>query len=258
MSASVFDSSAPLYDTEFTKSKIGVLQRNRVYHYLIPLLNKKIKLLEINCGTGHDAINLAPKVNSILATDVSEKMIEVAQQKNKCHNLKFEIQDMKTLHQNLSANYDLLFSNFGGLNCLTHDEIRSFGKNICNNLNSSANIVLVVMGKKCWIENLWYKYQKDLRINRRDTKEGVLTKINQNILCTYYYSPKELIELLQENFSFVKVRPVGFFIPPSYMESFFISKTWLIHLLNILEKIFGNFSFLSNYADHYLIIFKKK
>jgi cyclopropane fatty-acyl-phospholipid synthase-like methyltransferase len=258
MSTSAFDSSAKQYDSDFTNSKIGRLQRQSVYKYLFPLLNKNTKILEINCGTGHDAITLAPKVNSILATDISEKMIEIAEQKNKYNNLKFEIQDIKNLHQNLSSNFDLLFSNFGGLNCLNADEIKSFGKNISNNLHFKAKVVLVVMGKKCWMENLWYKLQKDERLNRRNTKDAVPTKINESTFNTYYYSPAELIELLQENYSLVKVRPVGLFIPPSYLESLFKSKLWILNLLNALEKLIGNFSFLSNYADHYLIILEKK
>lgn len=258
MSTSAFDSSAKQYDSDFTNSKIGRLQRQRVYKYLFPLLNNNTKILEINCGTGHDAIKLAPKVYSILATDISEKMIEVAEQKNIHNNLKFEIQDIKKFGENLSADFDLLFSNFGGLNCLTAEEIKSFGKKINNNLTSNSKLVLVLMGKKCWIENLWYKYQKDARLNRRNTKDAVPTKINESAFNTYYYSPTELSELLKENYSLVKVRPVGLFIPPSYLESLFKSKLWLLRLLNVLEKIFGNFSFLSNYADHYLIILEKK
>jgi len=258
MSISAFDSSAKQYDSDFTNSKIGRLQRQRVYKYLFPLLNKNIKILEINCGTGHDAITLAPNVYSILATDISKKMIEVAKQKNIHNNLKFEIQDIKKFGGNLSADFGLLFSNFGGLNCLNADEIKSFGKNISNSLTSNAKLVLVLMGKKCWIENLWYKYQKDARLNRRNTKDAVPTKINESAFNTYYYSPAELSELLKENYSIVKVRPVGLFIPPSYLESLFKSRLWLLRLLNVLEKIFGNFSFLSNYADHYLIILEKK
>ena len=79
MSESVFDSSAATYDSEFTNTPIGKLQRKRVYTYLLPLLKPHTKLLEINCGTGQDAINLAGRVTKIYATDISQSMIDTAE-----------------------------------------------------------------------------------------------------------------------------------------------------------------------------------
>ena len=38
-------------------------------------------VLELNCGTGEDAIWMANKVDHIEATDISEKMIQMAQAK---------------------------------------------------------------------------------------------------------------------------------------------------------------------------------
>lgn len=260
MSESIFDSSAHNYDVDFTQTPIGIMQRNRVYKYLLPLLSSQTKLLEINCGTGHDAINLAPKVSSVLATDLSQSMIEVAKKKvmeSKLTNIDFNCADINLLHKSLDGSFDLLLSNFGGLNCLSENELKSFSKNISSHISKNGLLVLVIMARKCWLENLWYLLKKDDRFQRRKTTTGLLTKINNSTFRTYYYSPKEIRSIFGPHFLIKKVRPVGLFIPPSYLNSFFKNKKWALNVLNFLEAVFGSFSFLSNYADHYIITLEK-
>lgn len=258
MLASIFDSSAETYDGAFTHSQIGMLQRNRVYKYLLPLLNKHINLLEINCGTGHDAITVSKFVKTVYATDVSQKMIEVAEQKNKNQNVKFDCLDLRLLPHKLNMNYDVLLSNFGGLNCLSAEEIKNFANQIHTHLAPKSKLVLVVMGEKCFIENAWFLLKKDKRLFRRNTVNGVPTTIEGVDFLTYYYSPKELSKFFAQHFIVKKTRPIGFLIPPSYLESFFLNKKMLLKFLNFAEKFLGNFSFLSNYADHFVMVLEKK
>ena len=58
VTASGFDASATTYDTSFTNTEIGRLQRRRVYKYLNRYLNtsEPLNILELNCGTGEDAL----------------------------------------------------------------------------------------------------------------------------------------------------------------------------------------------------------
>src|SRR5438105_2569973 len=81
---SLFDILAETYDSDFTASSIGKLQRKRVWKLLTPILqsyNRPLKILEINCGTGEDALHLAEMGHEIIATDASGVMIEKAQRK---------------------------------------------------------------------------------------------------------------------------------------------------------------------------------
>ena len=261
MSTLSFNSYAKDYDKHFTNSPIGILQRKRVYKYLLPLLNKQKKVLEINCGTGEDATYMAQKVKSILATDISTEMIKEAQakkSKNDLDNVIFEASDIKELHTKLSSSFDLLFSDFGGLNCLSPEELKKFSKNICPFISENGKLCLVIMGKKCLWENLFFFRQKDRRLYRRNTDEGVSTTINSTVFTTYYYSPKQIEILFSNSFKIIRARPIGFFIPPSYLNTYFLKNKQMLYFLNILEKMAGCFSILSNYSDHYLIILEKK
>src|SRR6185436_3926462 len=79
---SAFDGAACAYDEEFTNTPIGRLQRSRVQHFLKRSLHKNsLSILEINCGTGEDAIWLTKNGHEVVATDASEKMIDVVKRK---------------------------------------------------------------------------------------------------------------------------------------------------------------------------------
>jgi len=262
VSTAYFDNSAASYDTEFTTSAIGVLQRKRVYHYLVPLVKKTTRVLEVNCGTGHDAIQLAPLAGSYYATDVSQQMVRVCEEKLKqqpIDNLRFAVMDINHLVLPTEQRFDLLVSNFGGLNCLNPEQLKSFSNSIGHAMNSGAKLVLVIMPKKCWMENAWYRLRKDKRLYRRNTDKGVPTEVNGRQFYTYYYSPTDVAAIFSEGFVVKTVKSIGLFIPPSYLNPLFEKRLWLLKILNAAEWLFGGFAFFANYADHvYMELEKKK
>ena len=80
--ASLLQSDPSAYDREFTFSRIGMVQRRMVWGYLDRMLQMPgMTVLELNCGTGTDAIHLARNGHRVLATDISEEMLKVAREK---------------------------------------------------------------------------------------------------------------------------------------------------------------------------------
>jgi hypothetical protein len=75
---------------------------------------------------------------------------------------------------------------------------------------------------------------------------------------TFYYNPKDIVNLAGDGFELVAHKPIGFFVPPSYLEGFFRNKVRTLNLLNILEDRISNWSFLSKRADHYIITLQKR
>ena len=80
---SPFDKIAPVYDELFTNTAIGKMQRNIIYNYMDESLstNQQINILELNCGTGEDAVYFAKKGFGVVATDVSEEMLKITEEK---------------------------------------------------------------------------------------------------------------------------------------------------------------------------------
>lgn len=257
-----FDAIAHRYDAEFTNSVIGRIQRTMVRHKVKSLLgsleNKKV--LEINCGSGEDALWLNSLGASVHATDISEKMIEVSRAKVNNEKIEFHCMSFSDLAEKLKGKkYDFIFSNFGGLNCISPEEIESLSDDLNGLLEENGKICIVIMGRKCMWEELYYTLKgRTGMAYRRRSYEPVPVKLGCFRLNTWYYSPTELKALLGYYFKPVHTSPVGVFIPPSYLQTFFKTKKVLLNVLLALEKMVDNMEFLCNRADHYLMVFEKR
>jgi len=258
MTSALFDYVAEQYDETFSNTEIGKLQRTRVWNYLDLILpDKPINILELNCGTGEDAIWFAMKGHKVIATDVSEKMIAVTRAKvaklKLSDNISVEMLDINKIDK-LSTNnkFDLVFSNFGGLNCLNENELSVLSSKINFLLNPKGKFIAIVMPDFCMIESIYFllKFRMKEIFRRKKTQQ---VKIDDVVIDTYYYNPKMFYEFFDIEFLISKIIGIGMFIPPSYLNSFFKSKVASLKLLNRLENIFGSHSFSASVSDHYLI-----
>jgi ubiquinone/menaquinone biosynthesis C-methylase UbiE len=259
-----FDQAASRYDRDFTFTLTGKAQRKVVHRYLARRIATGTEILEINCGTGEDAIFLAGLGCTVTATDASEAMIAEAQRKTAdgpmAGSVKFSRLGFSELPSLRSRpKFDLVFSNFSGLNCLNPEEITILSKTLKELLRPEGRLILVLFGKKCLSERLYFLLKgRSSLIRRRNTHLPVTVGGTEPGTQVWYYSVKELQELFPENFILKYSRPVGLFLPPSYLDPFFRTKQWLLHLLAFMESLFGRASFLSDRGDHFLAEFRKR
>jgi ubiquinone/menaquinone biosynthesis C-methylase UbiE len=254
-----FDKAATNYDALFTNSAIGKLQRNLVYKQLSKQLDSVRKILEINCGTGEDAIWLAKQNFNVIASDISPKMIAEAQKKGNFDNLNFIVADINSLATSFpNDNFDLIFSNFGGLNCLSKTEVQEFFKNSGNMLSEKGKMILVIMPKNTLWEPFYFLAKAQFSKAFRRKKELAIADVDGEKVPTYYYNPKDIVNLAKHDFELIDQKPIGFFVPPSYLEPFFKNKKGFLQILNRLESGIKNWSILSKYADHYIITLQKR
>jgi len=263
--AAPFDAVAQGYDLEFTETAIGKMQREIVLTSLLEggsLLRPRA--FELNCGTGADAISLAQLGYRVLATDISPVMIEVAKNKAQKAGLSDQIQ-FKTLDindinpDNLGAPFDLVFSNFGGLNCISPEQMRIFGKKLPGLVAPNGYFRVVVMGRFCCWETLYFLLKGKPRMAfRRFQKNAVPARLNAHTMVdTWYYGPYELMDLLgRSGFELTSLQAVGFWLPPSYLNPFFEKRRWLLNGLNRLEK-WCRGRFWAFGADHYILTMKR-
>ncbi len=254
-----FDIHAKDYDAVFTHSLIGKAQRERVYSFLKPFINtpKSLSILEINCGTGEDANYLSSLRHTVLATDVSKKMIETAKKKHPHLTFK-QLDSTKLSETKFTKKFDLIFSNFGGLNCLSPKQLNTFINSSVKLVNPGGKLVLVIMPKKCLWERVYFWLKGDRKkATRRNTSKQVLVNVAGVEVPTWYYAPREVQTMAKKNYKTLVLKPVGVAIPPSYLERFFKTKPILFGFIKRLEKAFA-FSIWANYADHFLIVLQKK
>jgi ubiquinone/menaquinone biosynthesis C-methylase UbiE len=258
-----FDTIAEEYDKSFTQSIIGKAQRKIVWSYLEKTLgnNKNLNILELNCGTGEDALWFAKKGHKVLASDISEKMIEITKEKLSNAGLLLtsrttQIDLNKIDSSGIKEKFDFVFSNFGGMNCISLNEMEKLSSEIKKLLKPEGQFIMVVMPSFCLWETFYFLLKLNFRkAFRRLSKKGTIAKLNGTDLKTFYFSPAKIKEIFKEDFAVLSIKPIGFFIPPSYLDNFFSSKEKMFYTLQKLEQAVKDVSFLSSFSDHFLIHF---
>lgn len=255
-----FDAVASIYDQSFSNTLIGKAQRDIVWKYLDQHLPANpISILEINCGTGEDATYLAGKGHSVLATDASTEMIQIVSQKISTNNLSNKIEtaiwDLNNPFPFANKKFDLIFSNFGGINCLSPDALKKLNTTCSQLLNENGKLIFVVMGRFCLMESIYFLLKGKFKSAfRRSSKKPVQAKIGgDGMIDIWYYKPSELIRNFSPDFKYVTKRPVGLFVPPSYLENYFSKRKKTFRLFLKVDRTFSSMSFTSSLSDHYII-----
>jgi len=256
---SEFDIAAATYDAEFSRSSIGKAQRERVYHYLNRWLPAALNILEVNCGTGIDAVYLAKKGHRVTATDASEAMLKRGQEKGAGLDIRFASLDLRDLAQPwLETTYDLVFSNFGGLNCLHPAEFGRFMEQAANLLSEGGQLILVLMSRSCLLEDVYYRLKGQPKEAKRRHDGGPLeVNVNGVDVPTWYYNPKDVEALLPAGLKIQAAHPIGISIPPSYMQQGIDKQPWLLKLGAALEPILSLPAFASR-GDHFILKIVRK
>jgi len=262
----MFDQEASLYDEKFTNSKIGIILRQFVWDYIDSILpeNNSLRILELNCGTGEDAVYLAKKGHQILATDISGEMIRIVEKKVKENGHSKSIKtlqcDIKYLDKiDRASEFDLIFSNFGGLNCLDPHALSSLSTNASKLLKTNGRFIAVVMTNFCLWESFYFLTKlKFHEVFRRFTKDVIKVRIGESEIDTWFYSPKGFYKLFNSKFNFIAAKPIGLTVPPSYLEPFFASRNSTLKTLKNFDIKLNNISILARIADHFLIDMKNR
>lgn len=266
--SAAFDAIAADYDATFTDTVVGRAQRERVWHFLAQALADRpnSKVLECNCGTGADALWLARQGCSVLATDVAPQMVALTRKKAVAEGWAQRIETVVCSIQKLgnepiitsSAPFDILLSDFGGLNCLAPDEIRQLDASLSSLMAPDGVLALVVMSRFSWWETLYFLLKgKPGAAFRRFRRGPVIARLDaQTSIPTWYYAPKALSRLLP-GFRIKTLLPVGFWLPPSYLDPFFQRRSGWMKALVWLEKKSAA-GWLAPAADHFFILLERK
>lgn len=258
-----FDLAAVDYDVSFTHTHVGRLQRNRVYHFL----NKHVfnlpkgQVLEVNCGTGEDALWLSEKSTHVTATDLSLEMLSKAELKAKeKDNISYQTLDLNHFGETSFAQpFDFIFSNFGGLNCIGPEQMEKFVLGASSKLEEGGQMALVIMPKRTFMERLYFLIKGNTqKAFRRNTNSALMANVEGKKVATWYYDPVDIKNYAKDTFKVISTKPIGLLVPPSYLESFFSSKKRFLSILGWMDRRLDFFDRLSPYADHFIIILEKR
>ncbi|MFL5803533.1 MAG: class I SAM-dependent methyltransferase [Roseiflexaceae bacterium] len=256
---SPFDSMAADYDRSFTDSMIGALMRQAVWRRLDARFRPGDRVLELNCGTGEDAVYLARRGVRVLATDIAAPMLEVARAKVARAGLEHLVDVEQLAIEQLQANivhrpssivniFDGALSNFGGLNCVA--DLGAVAAGMAGCLRPGAMALLCVMGPLVPWEWAWYlRRGQPAKAFRRLRRGGV----EWRGLTIRYPSIRAVRRAFVPWFRARRASAIGALLPPSYAEGWAARHGRLLGRLDRWERRLETWPPLPWLADHYLL-----
>lgn len=248
-----FDELAADYDESFSDTRLGRWLRNQVWEHLERRLPETGRIAEIGCGTGEDAVYLAKRGYQVFASDVSQRMLEIANEKARragcAERIEFRQLSMEELGRELRGEcFDGLISNFGVLNCASSME--QIVSDLASVVKPGAPVICVVMGRLVPWEWGWFLARLDgSKAFRRLQKDGVLWRG----IRIRYPTPRQLARSFETCFDDISASALGVFLPPSYAAGWINESPSLFRMLARLERVVHRFEPFAAYADHFIL-----
>ena len=251
-----FDSVADRYDEVFTESRIGRAQREAVWRELSRAFRPGMRVLELGCGTGVDALRLAENGICVLGCDQSPRMIAVARRKlgmqRPAAPVEFRlitIEEIGPLAK--EGTFDGVFSNFGALNCVS--ELPVVARALGRLLKPEAHVVLCLLGPFCVWETVWYLGQGRLAQAFRRLRAGGVTARIGTGLQVEYPSVRSVAQAFAPTFQLQSWMGIGIVVPPSYVSPWADRFPRLLEWSAHIDRRIAGWPGIRGMADHVLL-----
>jgi len=251
-----FDSIADRYDDIFTRSLIGRAQRQAVWERLRQTFGPGDHVLEVNCGTGEDALFLAHRRVTVLACDASEKMIDVARVRllteapySPVQLEVLPIEQIKELpHGRL---FDGILSNFSGLNCVP--DLAQAARDFATLVRPCGTLLLCMSTRVCLWETLWFLSQGKYKEAFRRWPGRARVVFGERIVEVNYPRVAQLCTTFAPWFRLRSTIGIGVTVPPSYVESFVRRHPRAFRGMCNADQLIGSWPLLRVLGDHVLL-----
>jgi SAM-dependent methyltransferase len=255
-----FDSLADRYDDIFTSSLIGRAQRSAVWNVVTRTFRHGDSILELNCGTGEDALFLARLGVSVFACDASERMIAVAKRRRAAEgpasSVRFEVLPTeRILEASPLGPFDGVFSNFSGVNCIA--DIAEVARQLSALVKPGARVLLCLSTRVCLWETLWFLSHGESRTALRRWKGHTTAKLGEFDVDVHYPAVRSLRKLFSPFFVLRRWTGVGITVPPSYLEHLAQRYPGVLHRLNAIDERICGWPIFRGMGDHVLVLFER-
>lgn len=260
--ASAFNKQAAFFDELYAGDTIIQYKRKRVREHVLNYLKPSSAILELNAGTGDDAIFFAQRGHAVHATDISEMMQVMLKEKAQLNGLKAKITNelcSYTQLENLSNKgpFDCIFSNFAGLNCT--NELSKVLRSFDPILKPGGFATLVLLPKFClWELLLVFKGKYRTAFRRLAGAGGARAHVEGEYFRCWYYNPSFIKKNIPGNFEVTAIEGLCTIVPPSYLQGFAEKRPAIYRRLVNLEEKWKTKWPWKTIGDYYIITLRKK
>ena len=254
-----FSKQAAVFDEEDERNPILIWMRDEIRTSVLSRIKKNAAILELNCGTGLDAVFFAQQGFHVTATDNAPGMLKKVQEKKTRFNLNEEIDVLQCSFENLEQlgdkKFDHVFSNFGGLNC--SQDLDAVVQKIKPLINPGGMATLVIMPPIClWELSLALKGNFKTAF-RRLSKHGAQSHLEGITFTTWYYTPNYIKRSFGKGFTVRDLKALGIVVPPPYLYKTAIKYPRFFNFTKRIEKKIASLTLLRSFGDHFLITVQK-
>ncbi|MDI1355450.1 MAG: class I SAM-dependent methyltransferase [bacterium] len=257
--SAAFSKQAPVFDQLYSE--------NMLSEYLRAIFRKEIRshlspgssILELNCGTGMDALYFAELGHHLTAIDIAPGMIEQLNAKISKFHLEEKISTLlcsfHAIDHITDQKFDHIISNFGGLNCTNN--LKDVLTKLDPLLTPNGKVTLMIMPKiSPW--ELIMVFKGNFKTAFRRFKKGTPAQIEGHKFLCYYYNAGYVKRILKNNFNVLSLRGVSVFVPPEFYSNFVERYPRVFSVLKKVESVVGAYFPFNRCCDHYLITLQKK
>lgn len=244
------------YDISFEGSYPVRYLRRAVYGMVRSLLPGGARILDINCGTGTDCIALAQAGYRAFGTDISAEMIAAAREKARSSGspAEFSLRSYHDLDALGEKKFDLLLSNFGGMNCSS--DLRDIFEQAARRLAPGGYFLPVIMPPFSIWEYLAGRLKRNRQyVERRRSGRGRVAGVE---IPVYFYSEHDVRRAAEGLFTILRVRGFNMFSPPPNAGNFQRRFPRLTVALHLIDRCIARLPAARGGADHIAYLLKKK
>jgi ubiquinone/menaquinone biosynthesis C-methylase UbiE len=219
--ADAFSRTAEKYD-RFAEDHPNLTRMRRVVaDHLLNLLQPGDRILELNAGSGTDAVALAQRGFRVHATDIAPGMLARLRDKVAEMQLSDRVSvqhcSYTALEDVSGGPFDAIFSNLGGLNCIP--DLRLVTQKLATVLRPGGLVTWVLMPPVCLWE--WaIALRGDFRYAfRRLSLRGTIAHLEGRYFKVWYFSPRRAMRAFGPEFRPLAIQGVSVFAPPAESKS---------------------------------------
>jgi ubiquinone/menaquinone biosynthesis C-methylase UbiE len=260
--AAAFSKQSLVFDELYIPNRIIQYKRERVRNHVNRFLPAGSDILELNAGTGEDSIYFAEAGHRVHATDLAEGMLDALTAKVRARRLEQHITTEKcsfTALQTLQHKgpYDLIFSNFAGLNCT--GQLRQVLVSLWPLLKTKGQVTLALLPPFClWETMLALRGNFRTAFRRFNSKDGRTAYVEGVPFTCWYYKPSFVMDAMRQDYELLGMEGLCSIVPPSYLEQFPVKYPRAYRSLMTLENKLKDKWPWRHIGDYYIISFRKR
>jgi ubiquinone/menaquinone biosynthesis C-methylase UbiE len=220
--AEAFSRTAEKYDAFADDHPHLTRMREKVYAHVLRHVSRGARILELNAGTGTDAVALAQSGYFVHATDIAPGMLSRLPEKvdrlGLHERVTMEQRSFLSLEGVRGAPFDAVFSDLGGLNCVP--DLTPVIRQLPKVLKPGGVVTWVLMPHVC----LW-EMAEVLRGNvslafRRFSRGSVRANLEGLNFDVYYFSPRQVMQWFGKDFELIALEGLSVLTPTAESKNF--------------------------------------